>query len=1115
MGKQLLVRQGGGSASEVDLLTPGGDPREKSPAFDGDAPGFTLGMRWEQGTASTGNFQFVDPHSNTPYKFRPHATVKLVETATSPDAILAYGRIEGGNDVGRRTPVGIGGDEVEHQSIGYMDANDDFRGLPFATEWVRPAEDSWDRLQALHAAKLNGSSSTSTLHRDTTDIGLDRFTNGHLVDATDPVDLDAKTYPVGTFVEEVMMDVMEEWGKGWGITIHHGPSDSHRCILVQDYDDLAKFTSALKISDQHDDWNPTHATAPVLEPIWRTGAGKRLDNTDVISGLISIYGGTTDDPRHLYVETGEDPDDYEVWIDVYNDDLAENATQAERRANHVLLDRKRPYVSNSCSILLEPTQVKLITAGQAIEVKSVVINQGASKHDYVWRRIVQILWEPSYDGRWWAHLELDRPRNSRPRAGGSQPHSTSPKPAPQPVPDVPGTTIVEWDFEDGNSNDTTNTYNSGLTYQAAGTGNAPDGSAHGWTTASHRATAAIPVSSDTDYVFSLDCQWFFDVAIRNIYVKWNGAGGSESGLADSQYIIKGTGHAQDTTYHASKTIRSPVGATTVSIWWSPYSGIKTDNIIIATAGTVTEDDPDALPDGGDSPYYARSDDPRFTNDDQHLITKLQQRVTNNSGGALEAGDVVVPDTSIDGPAVTTTTTAASTAGPIGVIIEGGADDAQVVVRWFGAGTFVNTTGTPADGDYLFTSTTAGAASTNATRGAGAFGRVVRDDGSGETLSVLLWGVPDSSSGGGGAVATDAIWDAKGDLAVGTGANTASKLTAGADDTILMADSAAGTGLKWVASATPSTQAFGDAAAAGTADTFTRGDHKHAMPADPVTAHAAASDPHTGYVLESLVDAKGDLIAGTADNTVGRLAVGANGKVLTAASGETTGLKWATGSDLSISVGGNIGDIPPTTPGTYDEEFNGTADTLPAGTWDTTPSGSDVFTLNSRWPSLLTVEGTGAATYQWSRTSFTAGATFGIWAKFFMGGWRAADDPQLRLYVTDSTDGERRGIELRVTGTQSATFRGLKRTGAGAEAVWGSAITAAYPLTSFYVGMTRTSNSWVCWVSMDGVAWIKQAAAESQTFTVDRWRMLFKTSVDGCMLGCDWIRYRTDTAFPRP
>jgi hypothetical protein len=44
---------------------------------------------------------------------------------------------------------------------------------------------------------------------------------------------------------------------------------------------------------------------------------------------------------------------------------------------------------------------------------------------------------------------------------------------------------------------------------------------------------------------------------------------------------------------------------------------------------------------------------------------------------------------------------------------------------------------------------------------------------------------------------------------------------------------------------------------------------------------------------TIIDAKGDLIAGTAADTAGRLAVGANGTVLTADSVETTGLKWAT------------------------------------------------------------------------------------------------------------------------------------------------------------------------------------------------------------------------------
>lgn len=48
----------------------------------------------------------------------------------------------------------------------------------------------------------------------------------------------------------------------------------------------------------------------------------------------------------------------------------------------------------------------------------------------------------------------------------------------------------------------------------------------------------------------------------------------------------------------------------------------------------------------------------------------------------------------------------------------------------------------------------------------------------------------------------------------------------------------------------------------------------------------------GDISSSIINAKGDLLVGTAGDTVSRLAVGTNDYVLTAASGETTGLKWA-------------------------------------------------------------------------------------------------------------------------------------------------------------------------------------------------------------------------------
>jgi hypothetical protein len=61
-----------------------------------------------------------------------------------------------------------------------------------------------------------------------------------------------------------------------------------------------------------------------------------------------------------------------------------------------------------------------------------------------------------------------------------------------------------------------------------------------------------------------------------------------------------------------------------------------------------------------------------------------------------------------------------------------------------------------------------------------------------------------------------------------------------------------------------------------------GPHTHA---DYITSGSA--------INPNVVDAKGDIIAASAADTVARLAVGANDTVLTADSSEATGLKWAT------------------------------------------------------------------------------------------------------------------------------------------------------------------------------------------------------------------------------
>jgi hypothetical protein len=66
---------------------------------------------------------------------------------------------------------------------------------------------------------------------------------------------------------------------------------------------------------------------------------------------------------------------------------------------------------------------------------------------------------------------------------------------------------------------------------------------------------------------------------------------------------------------------------------------------------------------------------------------------------------------------------------------------------------------------------------------------------------------------------------------------------------------------------------------------------------------------TNVLAPTIVDAKGDLIIGSAADTVARLAVGGtNGHVLTVDSAETLGVKWAAAAGGITAVGSTVADI---------------------------------------------------------------------------------------------------------------------------------------------------------------------------------------------------------------
>ena len=159
------------------------------------------------------------------------------------------------------------------------------------------------------------------------------------------------------------------------------------------------------------------------------------------------------------------------------------------------------------------------------------------------------------------------------------------------------------------------------------------------------------------------------------------------------------------------------------------------------------------------------------------------------------------------------------------------------------------------------------------------------------------------------LATGAVTEAK----IGTGAVTEAKIADGAvtsakiaDGTIVNADINASAAIaRTKIDGTPPPSSLTITAGTGLTGGGDLSANRTLAVSYGTTAGTAAQGDDariTGAVQSSLVDAKGDLLAGTANDTVARLAVGANNQVLVADSAATAGVKWANVDTLISGAG---------------------------------------------------------------------------------------------------------------------------------------------------------------------------------------------------------------------
>lgn len=384
---------------------------------------FSVGMQFDsRGGASLSQFT-IDDDPNTAYLPRAHNLITVTENASGTEYITHLGRVaatEGARgqveyDVARILPVKS------------EDANVDVSNITLIEPWVRGVETGTVRVLALGAAFLNGN------FRTTTDITVDRFTDGHLVKphpTAGEAAMPANTYPPGTRLVEILADCAETEGQAYGVVLHDVIGvGTHPCLQYCEEDDWLVNPCSLSITDS----SPNYTTS--FPPIWDNGPAINREGQDVATGLVVKYG--TGDDSYVVTEDTALIDVFDRWILPYNDSRAQTASAAANRAPHLLAGQNDEYLTHSLSIKLPASKVHLVRAGMSIDLQAAASRHTETLGTSVTRRVASVMLEPiqpevgAVEGQYLVHLQLARPQKiARTRQGPLTPKPAEPSSSP-------------------------------------------------------------------------------------------------------------------------------------------------------------------------------------------------------------------------------------------------------------------------------------------------------------------------------------------------------------------------------------------------------------------------------------------------------------------------------------------------------------------------------------------------------------------------------------------------------------------------------------------------------------------------------------------------------------